>query len=88
MALTYVEEVKGSAGAKGDITIPEVFSLGIRPFKGMVPCELKARFRYRINGGQLSMLYKLHRPGKIADADIVEEIEECTKAPLIVNASD
>jgi len=90
--IQYVEEGQGvSGGAKGDITIPETFTLGIRPFKGTDTYKLEARFRYRINNGQLSMLYKLKRPTKVADAafaDIVEAIRKSTEAALIVHAAD
>ena len=90
--IQYVEEGQGvSGGAKGDITIPEEFTLGIRPFKGTDSYKLEARFRYRIAGGELAMLYKLKRPSKVADAafgDIVEQIRKGTEAALVVHARD
>jgi uncharacterized protein YfdQ (DUF2303 family) len=60
--LAYQETIEAKAGEKGDITIPEKFTLGIAPFQNGEKWKLDARFRYRINSGKLTLSYELHRP--------------------------
>lgn len=83
--LEYRETVEASAGngAKGTLEIPTTITIGIRPFEGAAPYAIDARFRYRINGGDLHLSYKLNDPEeKIRDAfdavvnDITEQLEE------------
>ena len=69
----YDEEVEGSAGKKGEIAIPEMFTLGIAPFVGQDAFNLKARFRYKPQGGKLQMGYKLQEPER-AERTILEDI--------------
>lgn len=69
----YDEEVEGTAGKKGEIAIPETFTLGLAPFVGEDAFNLKARFRYKPQGGKLQMGYKLQEPER-AERTILEEI--------------
>jgi uncharacterized protein YfdQ (DUF2303 family) len=80
--LEYREEINGTAG-KGTLEIPTIITLGLRPFEGAVAYAIDARFRYRINGGNLHLAYKLVEPEvKIRDAfesvvnDITEQLGE------------
>lgn len=58
--LTYNEEIKGEAGATGQLTIPTSITIGLRVFKGLDAYSVKARFRYRISDeGVLSFSYHL-----------------------------
>lgn len=68
--LTYEENVTASAGGAGkQVTIPEVFYLGVRPFIGSPAFEVKARLRWRIKrgnaGGELEIGYLLFRPEEV-----------------------
>lgn len=61
--LRYEETVAASAGQAGSITIPNTIKLRLGVFVGgQTEYELNARFTYRINGGRLTMGYKLIRP--------------------------
>ncbi|MCQ6250873.1 DUF2303 family protein [Streptomyces malaysiensis] len=76
----FVETVSAKAGQKGELTIPEQFTIGLVPFEGSEGYRLTARLRYRIeSGGSLRMGYKLERPADIlrtAFGDVREGIEE------------
>ncbi|MFD6970707.1 DUF2303 family protein, partial [Streptomyces sp. NPDC059949] len=60
--LKYTEDTRASAGRKGDLTIPETFTIGLIPFEGSEGYKLTARLRYRIQDTQLRIGYKLDRP--------------------------
>lgn len=75
--LKYVETTQAKAGAKGELTIPEVFTVGLVPFDNSEGYRLTARLRYRISGSELSIGYKLERPKDVqaaAFADVLEQI--------------
>lgn len=78
--LEYFEETQGSAGEKGQLKIPEEFELGIHIFKGGEAYSVKAKFRFRIVQGQLSMWYDLIRPDKVHDAAVQDEFEKVAKS--------
>lgn len=65
--LTYNEEIDGRAGATGQLSIPEQFFIGIKPFLGGDGFLVAARFRYRITDGRLAMWYELVRPDKVLE---------------------
>lgn len=67
--LQYVEETSAQAGQRGDLTIPTEITLGLAVFDGATVADaVTARFRYRINGGKLSLHYKLDRPADVISA--------------------
>lgn len=76
---TYEEDVQATAGKAGNITIPNEFTLGIAPFIGTEPYEVKARLRFQPpRGGELKIGYILDRPDAIerdAFADIVKAVK-------------
>lgn len=77
--LEYKEDIAAKAGHRGALEIPAEFHLALRPFFGAEVYRVVARFRYRINDGQLLVGYKLTRPNDIqraAFADIVGDIRE------------
>lgn len=82
--LTYEETVTGTA-AKGRLSVPEVFSIGIPVLEGGGRYEVNARLRYRIDGGKLSMWFDLERPHKVLE-DAVDgvryQIEEGTSLEI------
>lgn len=77
--LNYVEDTKAKAGQKGDIEIPARIQIALRPYVGGPIYSLWASFRYRLNGGDLRLGFRLERPENVLDAafaDIVTEIRE------------
>jgi len=82
----YVEDTKASAGAKGDISIPETFRIAVPPFEGADAYSMTARFKYRLNGGQLALGYKLEQPeerARAAFADVLTAISEGVGTPIL-----
>lgn len=75
--LVYKEDETAAAGRKGDIGIPDTFTLALRPYEGCEPYKVTARLRYRITGGSLQLGYVLERPEEIQRAafdDIVNAV--------------
>jgi uncharacterized protein YfdQ (DUF2303 family) len=62
ITMQWAEHVDARAGKAGDVTIPQEIILGIAPFYGEQPYEVRARIRYRIAGGDLKIGYALDRP--------------------------
>lgn len=84
--LAYVETVTAKAGQKGELVIPETFTVGLVPFDGSEGYKLTARLRYRINGGPLQLGYKLERPAdtlRTAFADVVKKVAEEITEPVM-----
>lgn len=78
---TYNETVQGTT-AKGKLKVPEEFTLGIPVFFGGELYEVKARLRYRIEGGVLHLWYELYRPEHIekdAFEAVCEQVNEATE---------
>lgn len=63
--LQYVENINGQAGPKGALAVPKDFDVMLRPYVGCSPTVVQARFRYRIEGGRLSLWYDLFRADDI-----------------------
>lgn len=60
--LVYDEDIRGTTSV-GDLTIPDVFQLGIPVFIDGIGYKLDARLRYQLGeGGKLLMWYELVRP--------------------------
>jgi uncharacterized protein YfdQ (DUF2303 family) len=75
----YVETATTKAGQKGQLTVPEVFTIGLVPFEGSQGYKLTARLRHRIQQDGLWLGYKLERPDetrKTAFADVVKAVGE------------
>lgn len=82
----YVEEQEGRAGHKGQLTIPETFTVGVRIFEGGYAYALQARFRYRI-GGNPVFWYDLIRHNRVIDAavaNITDKIRDGAKCHLTI----
>lgn len=60
--LNYVENQEAKAGSKGRLAIPDTFTIALQPFERGETYKVQARFRYRINGGNLVLGYRLTRP--------------------------
>lgn len=87
---TYQEDIKGTAGTKGQLTVPEVFNLGIPVFEGGPRYEIKCRLRYRISdAGKLALWYDIERAHKVLE-HAVEELRlrvEADTGLLTINGS-
>ena len=84
--LVYTETVNAKAGARGELTIPETFTVGLRPFEGSEGWTLTARFRYRINGGALQLGYKLERAEDVkreAFAAVLGQVADAVDSPIL-----
>lgn len=84
--LRYEETVNASAGKTGDLEIPSDITLGLEPFEGSPRYEVAARFRYRINNGQLTLGYRLVRPDlarRQAFADVLATITNTLGLPVL-----
>jgi len=82
---TYVEDIQGSAGAKGRINIPESFYVAIPVFEGGAPYKIEAKLRYRLKEGVLTMWFDLVRDHKILEAafmDVWKEISDGTEVTI------
>jgi uncharacterized protein YfdQ (DUF2303 family) len=92
--LSYKETVGAKAGQKGDIEIPETLTIGLRVFKGGPGFNVTARFRYRINGGNLLLSVKIDRLADLVDEAfagtvdaVTERIRESVDDVLLVHGS-
>lgn len=63
--LLYEETSDVKAGEKGDLSIPDEFTVVVRPFFGSDPWRVKARIRFRTKEGRLTIGYQLHRPDDV-----------------------
>lgn len=83
----YVETNTASAGQKGEIAIPTQITIGVQVFDGSaVAHALTARFRHRIDGGRLRLMYKLDRPADVVTAafdGVVAELGEACSATVL-----
>lgn len=87
---SFVEDTKASAGSKGDIAIPETFVIAVPPFEGADAYRMTARFKYRIDRGQLALGYKLEQPeerAKAAFADVLKTIADGLDTPILNGTS-
>lgn len=84
--LVYTEETTAKAGSRGELTIPETFVIGLKPFEGADGYRLTARFRYRIHSGNLQLGYKLERPEDVRDAafgDVLAAVAAGIEQPVM-----
>lgn len=82
----YSETIEAKAGERGTITIPGAFEIGVRVFADLDPYRVKARFRYRMADGKLTLGYHLDDPErKVRDAvdQVVKAAEEATSATIM-----
>jgi uncharacterized protein YfdQ (DUF2303 family) len=68
--LTFLEDNKA-----GEVLLPSEIKLGIAPFKHGPTYEIRAKVRYRVQGPQVRIWYKLNRPDKVKD-DAIESFRK------------
>lgn len=61
----YDEETTATAGASGQMEIPQTLMLAIAPFPSEDAAIIEARLRYRVSGGTLRLGYKLDHPERV-----------------------
>lgn len=80
IGLQWEETTTAKAGAKGQLEVPQRFTLGIQVYEGMDAWRITARLRYRIHeGGRLTLSYILDRPDdarREAFGDAVAKVQE------------
>lgn len=92
--ITFTNEVQGSSGTEaGTIQIPDVFTINIPIYAGLgsLKFSFDARFRYRLNGGKLTMWYELIRPHKVVEmafGEIVSEMSDATKRTVLFGSPE
>lgn len=89
-ALRYEETVQARSGQTGQIEIPTTFEVALQPFEGGDAYKLTARFRYRINGGRLSLGFKFERPEDVlrqAFTDRMDAVSEATSQTVLRGAA-
>ncbi len=74
----YEESIAAKAGQRGDLSVPDTFTLALAPFEGSAVYTLYARFRYRIADGALRLGYRLVRPDKVREVAFTEICEQIT----------
>lgn len=86
--LQYDETVAASAGRSGELTVPTVLELAIAPFVGEDPSRIEARLRFRVNGGKLTLGYRLERPHQVVDECLARVAEKLSAEFANVYAGD
>jgi uncharacterized protein YfdQ (DUF2303 family) len=85
--LSYTEDTAGTAGVRGELTIPTHFAIALEVFRGDgVLTELAARLRYRIADCRLHLGFVLDRPDDAADSawqPYVDSLDEELVPPIL-----
>lgn len=79
----YEETVDAKAGEKGNLTIPTELTLMLRPFVGSDPEPVKARFRFALRDGRLTLGVRLVEPDLVVEKAFTA-IEESVAAQVPV----
>lgn len=66
--LQYEETVESRAGERGQLEVPTMFTIGVPVYDGLDAYKLTARFRFRVNDGNLSVMYRLDRTADVLSA--------------------
>ena len=88
--LVYTEDTTAKAGGRGELKIPETFKIAVVPFEGATRYSMTARFKYRIERGQLALGFKLEQPEErmaAAFADVLAEIDAAIEQPVMNGTS-
>jgi uncharacterized protein YfdQ (DUF2303 family) len=89
--LRYQENTTATAGATGQLLVPEKITIGVALFEGGPRYAIEARLRYRLTGGKLSFVYQLINPHlvvKDAFDEMCKVVESETKLkPFLGGAS-
>lgn len=79
--IAFLETTEAKAGVKGELAIPTQITIGVAVFDGAaVAHAFTARFRHRIEGGNLRLMYKLDRPADVVTAAFDGLVDEVAQA--------
>lgn len=85
------QEEQTENSPKGTLTVPEMFTLGLFVFDGDTQkTQVDARFRYRLDGGKLSMWFSLVRIEDVirdAFAHVLKDIAEGTSITAFLGSA-
>ena len=70
------EEIEGKAGRKGTLAIPSQVTIAMAPFQESPAYKITARFRYRVNGGDLRLALKIDRAAQVLETAFSEIVSE------------
>lgn len=82
----FAETVDARAGQKGNLTVPTELTLVLRPFQGVDAVAVTARFRYRIDEGQLFLGVRLIESEKVLETAfeaLVAEVQQALPVPIL-----
>lgn len=82
----YVETQSTKAGQRGELNVPETFTVGLVPFEGSEGYKLTARLRHRIGQDGLRLGYRLERPNDVlrtAFQDVVGVVGDNVTVPVL-----
>lgn len=79
--IRYEEATDGKAGEKGQLEVPERVTVRLSPWRGVEPRDMEARLRWRINGGQLLIGYRVMRPDVFRD-EVFDGLVEKIRAEI------
>jgi uncharacterized protein YfdQ (DUF2303 family) len=71
-AIKYTHTTTAKAGVNGDLLIPDSFFLKLPVFNNGPGYDVEARFRYKIDSGQLRVGYEIVRPHKVIELALTE----------------
>lgn len=80
--LVYKEEIEGKAGRAGKLTIPNDIAIQVQPYTTSDPFKVEAKFRYRLNGGALSLGVKLMNADRVVEHVFNQLIEKLTASDV------
>lgn len=85
----YDEDIEASAGAAGELTIPDKFTIRVRPFYGAQPVDVECRLRYRVDrGGAFVIGYTMDRADEVRResfaTDVLGQVREAIPNATIV----
>lgn len=84
--LVYEQQVDGRAGRDGTAQIPTDLTLRLRPWLGVDPVDVAAKFRFRINGGSLVLGIRLIRAeehSRVAVEQAAKDVSSVLDLPVI-----
>ncbi len=83
----YLEEQEAKAGQARELDIPDRFRIEIEPFVGSSARHIEARFRFRLQAGQLTLGYILDDLDELARAEFRDQTDRLSQeAPWLVVA--
>lgn len=90
--LVYEEDIDAKAGdGEGLVTIPDTFTIRVRPFYGAEPVDVTCRLRYRVERGDLRIGYTIHRPDEVVRtsflADVVGQVRDALPGWPVIEAA-